>query len=439
MSNKISVITVVFNDVAHIRATIESFFSQTWEDKEYIVIDGGSTDGTAEIIREYAPRLAYWCSEKDGGIYDAMNKGIAHASGDWVNFLNSGDLYAANDVMERIFAKDEYPGIDVVYGDSLEIRKEKKSLGNEKLGRKQDSGQSREIFTPASEDYHVLAHGVAYRHGSSFVRTEAQKAHLFDLSLRRKLGYALDYEMIYRLYRDGCKFWKLNLCIEKYDAEGASAHPYKSIWYNHLIVSGNRLRLSTLPRLLRQMAFKWFAATPLYAYTKAFGIEYLGNGVLPHIPCWELRKGYLKLIGARIGKQSFIARQTYWMSPWLATIGEGSHINRGCTLDARGIIEIGNSVSISHGVKLMTGGHDIQKPHFPGIYEKIKIEDYAWLGVNSVVLKGVTIGKGAVVAAGAVVTKDVPPYTVVGGVPAKPIGTRTHHLDYQCIWDEPFT
>ena len=71
MSNKISVITVVYNDVANIRATMESFFSQTWEDKEYIVIDGGSTDGTADIIKEYAPRLAYWCSEKDNGIYDA--------------------------------------------------------------------------------------------------------------------------------------------------------------------------------------------------------------------------------------------------------------------------------------------------------------------------------------------------------------------------------
>lgn len=422
MSNKISVITVVFNDVAHIRATIESFFSQTWEDKEYIVIDGGSTDGTAEIIREYAPRLAYWCSEKDGGIYDAMNKGINHASGEWVNFLNSGDLYAAPDVMGRIFAHaDDYQGIDVLYGDSVEVRRGK------------------EIFTPASEDYHVLGKMVAYRHGSSFVRTAVQKSHLFDLSLRRKLGYALDYEMIHRLYTDGCKFQKVSLCIEKYDADGASAHPYRSLWYNYLVISGCHPKLSTLPSLLRQMAFKCFSSSPVYAYIKGFGIEYLGNGVLPHIPSWAMRRRYLRLIGVKIGKNTFVARKTYWMSPWLASIGSGSHINRGCTLDARGIIEIGNSVSLSHGVKLMTGGHDIQKSNFPGVYEKIKIEDYAWLGVNCVVLKGVTIGKGAVVAAGAVVTHDVPAYTVVGGVPAKPIGTRTHDLDYQCIWDEPFT
>ena len=96
MSNKISVITVVFNDKAHIRQTMESFFSQTWEDKEYIVIDGGSTDGTADIINEYSNRLAFWCSEPDGGIYDAMNKGISHAKGEWINFLNSGDLYASS-------------------------------------------------------------------------------------------------------------------------------------------------------------------------------------------------------------------------------------------------------------------------------------------------------------------------------------------------------
>ena len=144
-------------------------------------------------------------------------------------------------------------------------------------------------------------------------------------------------------------------------------------------------------------------------------------------------------MGIKIGKDSFIMKSNYFMNPWLIKIGEGSHINRGCTLDGRGILEIGNNVSISHGSKLMTGGHDVQHRNFPGIYEKIKIEDYAWLGVNCVVLKGITIGKGAVVAAGAVVTKDVPEYTIVGGIPAKPIGKRTKDLDYKCIWDEPFT
>ena len=101
IGNKISVITVVFNDVTHIRETMESFFSQTWEEKEYIVIDGGSTDGTVDIIREYGDQLAFWCSETDAGIYDAMNKGIEHATGDWINFLNSGDLFANKNVLQR--------------------------------------------------------------------------------------------------------------------------------------------------------------------------------------------------------------------------------------------------------------------------------------------------------------------------------------------------
>lgn len=421
MSNKISVITVVYNDVAHIRDTMESFFSQTWEEKEYIVIDGGSTDGTAEIIKEYAPRLAYWCSEKDKGIYDAMNKGIMKATGDWINILNSGDYYADKDVFERIFLGKNYKNISVIYGNSIEINN-----GNE-------------TFTPANEDYHVLSRMVAFRHGSSLIKAEVQKAHLFDLSLIKKLGYSLDFEMIHRIYKNGYKFKKINLNIEKYEADGTSAHAFKSIWYNYLIISGNRFRIKTLPYLIKKVGFRLLSISPFYRYLKAFFIEYMINDVLPHMPFWKIRKIYLKSMGMKIGKDSFIMKSNYFMNPWLIKIGEGSHINRGCTLDGRGILEIGNNVSISHGSKLMTGGHDVQHRNFPGIYEKIKIEDYAWLGVNCVVLKGITIGKGAVVAAGAVVTKDVPEYTIVGGIPAKPIGKRTKDLDYKCIWDEPFT
>lgn len=421
MNNKISVITVVFNDVAHIRATMESFFSQTWEEKEYIVIDGGSTDGTAEIIKEYADRLAYWCSEKDNGIYDAMNKGIMHATGDWINILNCGDYYCSKNTLKNIFEDKSYKNIDVIYGNSIAIEKNK------------------ETFIAASDNFHVLASEVAYRHGSSFMSTSVQKQNLYDLSLKKKLGYALDFEMIHRVYKKGAIFRKIDAIIEKYDVDGASAHPFKSVWYNYLIISGNKVKLSTLPYLIKKILLKFTTSTQFYRYAKAIGVEYMINDVLPHIPFWSWRKLYFKIIGLKIGQKSFLSKRSYITSPWLIKIGDYSHINRDCTLDGRGIIEIGNNVSISHSVKLITGSHQVQSKYFPGKYGKITIKDYAWLGVNSVVLTDVTIGKGAVVAAGAVVTKDVPDYTIVGGIPAKKIGERTKDLDYHCIWNELFT
>lgn len=421
MSNKISVITVVYNDVANIRATMESFFSQTWEDKEYIVIDGGSTDGTADIIKEYAPRLAYWCSEKDNGIYDAMNKGIIHATGDWINILNCGDVYANNNVFSKIFSESDYQGISVVYGNSIEIK------------------SGREYYTPAKEDYHKLSQMVVYRHGSSFIRSSVQKNDLYNLELKKKLGYALDFEMIHRIYKKGHLFKKININIEKFQSEGISAKPFRSIWYNYLIISGCKFKISTLPYLVKKMGFRLLSTSPFYKFAKALGIEFMVNDILPHIPFWRIRKAYLRLVGMHIGQDTYITKKNYIMSPWLINIGKYGHINRDCTLDGRGIIEIGNSVSISHGVKLMTGSHDIQNCYFPGIYEKITIEDYAWLGVNCIILKGITIGKGAVVAAGAVVTKNVPDYTIVAGIPAKPIGKRKENLAYKCIWKELFT
>ena len=80
----ISVITVVYNDVLHIEQTMLSVLNQSYPNIEYIVIDGGSTDGTVDVIKKYADRLACWVSEPDGGIYPAMNKGLVHATGEWV-------------------------------------------------------------------------------------------------------------------------------------------------------------------------------------------------------------------------------------------------------------------------------------------------------------------------------------------------------------------
>ena len=99
---KYSIITVNYNNKEGLRKTIESVINQTFRDFEYIVIDGGSSDGSAELLREYSDKITYWVSEPDKGIYNGMNKGIAKATGDYLNFMNSGDCFFANDVLQRV-------------------------------------------------------------------------------------------------------------------------------------------------------------------------------------------------------------------------------------------------------------------------------------------------------------------------------------------------
>lgn len=110
----ISVVTVSYNAVLTIEQTILSVINQTYPHIEYIIIDGGSTDGTVDIIKKYANRIAYWVSEPDKGIYDAMNKGIRTAKGEWINFMNAGDLFYSKDTLEKVFSKSINDNIKVI-------------------------------------------------------------------------------------------------------------------------------------------------------------------------------------------------------------------------------------------------------------------------------------------------------------------------------------
>jgi len=162
---------------------------------------------------------------------------------------------------------------------------------------------------------------------------------------------------------------------------------------------------------------------------------YLNNYIISYIPFYIVRRLYFILLGMKIGQHSKIDMAQYILNPKKIRIKKHSHINRGCFLDARGGIEIGNNVTISHKCNLVTGSHDINDKNFTLQLKPIFVSDYAFIGVGATILGGVKIGMGAVVCAGAVVTKDVEPYSVVGGVPAIHIQDRPRELVYKCKQD----
>ena len=157
------------------------------------------------------------------------------------------------------------------------------------------------------------------------------------------------------------------------------------------------------------------------------------NYFVSHIPCLWLRMNVLRLMGGAISSKTIIDMHWHVMGVKKLNIGRHCHINRNCMLDARGGLKIGNNVSISHNVCLVTGSHNFNTPDFKYVDGPIIVDDNVWIGLNVTVLKNVHIGEGAVVAAGALVTKDIPPFEVWGGVPAKKIGDRIcHDINYDC-------
>lgn len=154
--------------------------------------------------------------------------------------------------------------------------------------------------------------------------------------------------------------------------------------------------------------------------------------IVGHVPVHALRLWwYQHICRVQLGKHSSIHRCCRMYHPYRIKIADHSVINYGVLLDGRRSLCIGNNVSISEGTVILTLGHDVDNPSFALKGAPVMIQDYVFVGSYARILPGVTIGEGAVVAAGAVVTHDVAPYTIVGGVPARYIRSRPRNLTYQ--------
>ncbi len=155
-------------------------------------------------------------------------------------------------------------------------------------------------------------------------------------------------------------------------------------------------------------------------------IYILGNMFFKSMPSRTLRKLYYRILGAKLGKKTVIFRRSTVLYPKGLKIQDRTNIGFDAWIDARGGIEIGSDTTIASKAQLITGTHELDSPTFEAKFLPIKIGSNVWIGTSAIILPGVTIHDGAVVAAGAVVTKDVKAYTVVGGVPAKYIKDRAH-------------
>lgn len=144
-----------------------------------------------------------------------------------------------------------------------------------------------------------------------------------------------------------------------------------------------------------------------------------------HVPLHSVRKLAYRLAGIRLGHGSTIHTLARFHNPDKIIIGEDTIIGEGVVLDGRAPLTIGSHVDIASQVMIYNAYHDLQDPFFAPVLKPVTIEDYVFIGPRAIILPGVTIGKGAAVAAAAVVTKDVPPCAIVAGVPARQVGERS--------------
>lgn len=206
--DKITIVTVTYNCSNILEDTIKSCISQNYIQKEYIIIDGNSNDGTINIIKKYSSNITYWQSEPDKGIYDAMNKGIQHATGDWIIFMNAGDYFADNFVLSNIFSRYIDPATGVIWG-----------LNNTITNKGIIKNDSPKPFWKQKRSYRNMG----FNHQSVLVNLNIlhKENILFDLSYK----LTADYKMIYTLYQKGYKFEYMNFPISTIDGiHGLSAN-----------------------------------------------------------------------------------------------------------------------------------------------------------------------------------------------------------------------
>lgn len=247
---KVTVITVCYNALQDLKKTVDSVLLQTYSDWEYIVIDGGSLDGTKDYLHSIQSDFEKkgisfrWISEKDCGVYNAMNKGLSMAEGEYINYQNAGDGFYEPTTLERFFAHDIQPDSGVLFGDTYQTF---------------DFGCGIAKYEDYKRDNPIMP----FCHQSCFARTDLMKKYRFDESYR----IIADHDLFYRMHEDGVIFQYIEEIVARYNGqyglsalnplqlrmEGLRVHHIDERWYYPLAVVKTYLRYGWIAWFKRNM------------------------------------------------------------------------------------------------------------------------------------------------------------------------------------------
>jgi len=201
----VTIITVVYNGEKYLEQTFSSVFNQSYKNIEYIIIDGGSTDSTLEIIKKNEDKISFWVSEPDNGLYDAMNKGIQRANGTLIGMINSDDWYELDAVETMVDMYLKHPEKTIFHADRYDIDDE-----NNKSVKK---------FNPSS--FKFKYYGMTYNHPSMFITKTEYDEHLYSVDFKSHSDYKFVLESF---MKDKNKFYYINKAIVNYRLDGVSAN-----------------------------------------------------------------------------------------------------------------------------------------------------------------------------------------------------------------------
>jgi acetyltransferase-like isoleucine patch superfamily enzyme len=421
---RISVVTATFNALDGLRRTAASLAIQTNRNFEWIVVDGGSKDGTREFLEGLGTQVSMFVCEPDQGIHDAWNKGIRLVTGEFVAFLNADDVYHPETLAKAADACAKNP-------DSIIV-------GKTNLIRAGEIVRTYRVRTVRN-----FKMGLGFPHPSAFM----PRRMFIEYGPFRSKRISMDADFLLRPLKHGVKVKSAEFAVYMAFGGISTTNPvrafreYQSVLVEHGLQSNTGAKLYTFLYAAVHGARSLFSALGgRYLARNARHLAILGMNLLLRLVCVDpLRRLLFKALGVSVASSS-------WISPTATLYGAGnlvidahSVINRGCLLDNRASIAIGKGVSIAHGCSILTAGHDIESPYFDYFEKPVVVGDHAVLFAKVMLMPGATVGEGAVILSNAVVSGDVPPFSVYGGVPARFIRERNRNLYYAISYKFPFS